>query len=195
MKKTLLTLLTAVFILPLFCQESGELLTNTFTFRDGIYSTAGELRMNAPRYPDCRLDIAKSVPGYPMIRYYDPENAVHVYDDSCFAVVNSGILYVWNIQSFYKAYQLGAITLLRQTNWHSAFQTDSQTAMDAGCLLDFNAGKVMPLNFGKLSPILERDPGIAGEISGTKKSENKDRMFYYIAKYNKNHPVYVPATR
>jgi hypothetical protein len=179
------------FLLPLPVFGQHVAVNNACIFKDGIYTSFGELLSNAPRYLNCKLDIVRPPAGYPKYDYYDSADVRHTYHDSCFCVVANRILFVRDMDFFYKSYYLGAVTILQETTWHSAFQKDYETFDGSIFILDFMTGEVLPLNKKNVSGILARDSSLSGEFEAKKKKATNEEMVLYLLKYNSRNPYYL----
>jgi hypothetical protein len=166
-------------------------LDNTCTFNEGIYTSFGELLNNAPRYPHCRLDIIMPAVGMPKYWYYDSLDARHTFYDSCFCVVFNRMLFVRDMDAFYKAYYTGAVTILQASTWHSAFQKDYLTNEDFISMLDFQTGELRPVIKKHVAAVLERDSTLFREFTAIKKKVTREVLLLYLIRYNARNPFYI----
>ena len=174
-----------------FGQSNKEIINNTFSFKNGIYSSFDELISNNPKYPNCLFDMVKPPVGYPKLSYYNEKFEMKRYDDYLFAVVNNGILFLWYNLSFFKQLYLGEISIFVRTSWHSYVQKLYSTDEDFPNILDLKTGKIKGLNYKSISRILKRDNDIYNEFISVENKKNRKTLFSYIYKYDINNPIYI----
>ena len=184
---TLLLLITC----NVFGQHHKEAITNLFVFNKGIYTSFTELLTNSPKYLNCQFEIVRPLAGYPSYYYYDSLNKQHVFEDSLFAIVQEGTLFLYFKEVFYKRSLAGAITILMRTNWHSAFQRHYDIFEDNICILDFETGKVGLLKFKLIDLIIQRDPLLHKDFLSMENKGDKNNLLRYIIKYNERNPFYL----
>jgi hypothetical protein len=185
-------LLILLFIVPIQCAAQEEALSNTFKFKEGIYTCFGELLCNSPRYLKCRLDITRPPAGNWSYYYDDSLGLRHIYHDSCFCVVSGGILFVRDDNAFFKSDQLGPVTILHASNWRSFYQKDYVVYDEVIKMLDFRTGMLIPLNKKDVTRILERDADLATELKKNGIQKNPLLLVSYLLKYNERNPFTLP---
>ena len=166
-------------------------LTNNYIFPKGIYTCFDELLHNTPRYLNCELDIVKPPAGNHRYFYYDSLKVRHTFHDSCFAVVCDGVLFIREVDFFYKSLYLGAISIFVSTNWHSVHQRHYRVFEDYYHILDFETGKTLPFDQVGISGLLKRDAELYTEFSAKKRKIAREILLSYILKYNARNSFYL----
>jgi hypothetical protein len=166
-------------------------ITNNYIFPKGIYTCFDELLHNTPRYLNCELDVVKPPAGYPRYFYYDSLKVRRTFYDSCFAVVSDGVLFIRELDFFYKSLYLGAISIFVSTNWHSVHQQHYRVFEDYYYILDFETGKMLPFDQDGISGLLKRDAELYAEFSAKNRKIAREIMLSYILKYNTRNSFYL----
>ena len=174
-------------------QSYRERLTAAFPFREGIYCSFGELLKNEPKYDNCILKRCVPVFGQlPYYRYLDPSGREHELNDSIYAVVNRGRLFLRFQGIFYKRFMSGAIMVFVGTNWVAPEQQRYDLFDGVISLVDFESGRSGKLSSSFLGELLQRDPELFNEFEANKPRKNNNALLQYVIRYNDRNPFYLP---
>ena len=187
----ILLFLLTFFSPALFAQHENIPFDNTHIFHEGIYTSFDELRKNAPKYSNCRLEIVRPFFGkLSYYIYYDSLEKEHDFDDSIFATVFKNILFLYHKRFFYKRYYSGAITIFLKTGWITASQLHYKIIEEYCRILDLETGKTGPLKFSVIDAIIRRDPELYKEFQASEDNTEREYLIKYILKYNERNPFY-----
>ncbi len=58
-------------------------------------------------------------------------------------------------------------------------------------VIDFKSGRIYPFTPESVLSLISNDPALFNEYNALNKRKKKEMMFYYIRKYDENHPLYL----
>lgn len=171
---------------------------------DGIYSTFTQFRSGTPHVvPGMMRKTGFTAPETSIRQWVNSEGMAFVdsygnrqsFNPADFwGYVEGGTLYVFLGGKFHKITLLGSISYFLESYPkisanHSLVVTDART-ISVYRILDMETGKISEYNLNNLGELLERDEAIYNEfIAITSAKTRSRRMFSFMEKYNKKHPL------
>ncbi|MGN6645989.1 MAG: hypothetical protein ACTHJT_05615, partial [Cytophaga sp.] len=184
--------------------------------KNGIYTSAIELRYNSPKYPDCSLELNSLTDKVPTtnLYYVSSQDIKHKFEDNIFAMVREGILYIFYHNYFSPVFQRGSICtfILKEvqtttyypsgssvgtagTTMHSGVPvTTSHTTMNI-YFMDFQSGIIEKVKKENLDPIIKRDAVLYERFKKIKGDPKNKKSYPYISQYNARNPYYIILVR
>ena len=200
--------------LHVFAQSAvldSTVFDNTFSFQNGIYTSAVELRYNSPSYPDCTFELNNLTDKLPTNLYYiNSQNIKHQFEDNIFAMVREGILYIFHHNYFSPVFQRGSLCtfILKEVHTSTYYPSGSSvgttgTTMHTGApvttshttttiyFMDFRSGIIEKVKKENLDPIIKRDAVLYERFKKIKGDPKNKKSYPYISQYNARNPFYI----
>ena len=174
-----------VISIPSLSQSTEDIFNNKFILRNGIYASYKEILENSPKYPDCSLKVDYTFFDTTYYNYIDEHSNIREYNDTLFAVVNNGILYIRHNARLIVVFIKGAISIFNTGSNPIALSDDNFF------IVDLMNGSIKRLNIKNLEEIIMRDNGLYDEYSRLTKSEKRKLLYPYILRYNERNPIVI----
>ena len=81
----------------------------------------------------------------------------------------------------------------RNSYYNRGYPRSSKSKEMRQYLVNFQTGEVLSYGLEEVKVILMEDPALYDEFIDLKKRKQKDLMFFFIRRYNENHPLYLPV--
>lgn len=199
-------------------QEGYVKYTNSFKFKDGIYSNFQQVKLNQPIQ---KSQIVTDI-DYNSFDFYEKlfeRKLISLYDNigvkkeikvnEIWGFSDKGVLYINLNEEFNRIPVFGSIShfIANRTyteydpysyspynRYNTYYHSDSRTTKTVlmQYILDFESGKLYDFNYKSVELLISKDEELYEEFVKLSKNKKKKLKFLYIRKYNKNHPVYFP---
>ncbi|MEO8066119.1 MAG: hypothetical protein ABI599_00360 [Flavobacteriales bacterium] len=221
--RTSRSLVAALLLVPVFTVVNGQDTTDYvqelvaeedaswveyrggFDFREGIYRTFLEFRLNAPSLP---LSSLVDSEGQPIndLRTFDGRvyvadstgKRVKVDEGRAWGFCNNNAIYVASAQGFVRMGMLGSLghTVVEVWRVQSIGLMDSGTPVLVDQLLNMRTGKWAVFNASSLREGISDDAPLIAEFEGLpKRQRNKpETLFQFLRRYNERHPLRFPPS-
>lgn len=213
--KNFLTLLIFFIQLTVFAQSpvlDSCVFDNTFSFKNGVYTSLVELRYNSPKYPDCIFELNSLTDKIsPVDLYYVSSRGIkHKFDDNVIAMVREGVLYIFHHNYFSPVFQRGAICtfILKEVQTTTYYPSGTSagpngTTMQSGVpvttshtsvniyFMDFQSGIIEKVKKENLEPIIKRDAVLYERFKKIKSDPKNKKSYPYISQYNTRNLFYI----
>lgn len=187
---------------------------NKFAFKDGIYTSLGELKYNSPSYPDCELQLDKNQQSISVDKlYYTSSHGTRLkYESPLYAIVVDGHLSLFYKNQLNTIFLKGAICtfILNEVITTTTYQpmnnmgygypgygggpstpvTTSHVEINI-YFLDFQTGLIAKVDKDNLEPIIKRDALLYESFNKIKGDANHKKSYPFISQYNTRNLVYI----
>jgi len=215
--KFLISLIVLFIKLNCLAQTSvldSVVFDNNFKFSDGIYTSLFELQYNAPKYPDCALDLEnqRNKISFLTLYYYTPKQIRKPYQDAIFATVVAGKLFLFHHNYLSPIFLRGAICTFILKEYISTTHYPSNSSNPYGStygsgpttqnvevtniyFFDFKTGIIETVEKEKLDFVIQRDSLLYSTYKKIYTDPNNKKSYSYIAQFNTRNPVYLYVYR
>jgi hypothetical protein len=150
---------------------------NQVTLNDGIYISYEEILNDSPKYPNYNLGAQ--------------ENSFDTIEETLFAYVHNGALYILYKNNFFKIIIRGTISVFYNEMKYSYYPYGFTYSEDKIFFVDFMNGNIKTLNLKNIEGIIMRDKVLYDEFLKLSNSKKRKSLLPYILKYNNRNPVYI----
>jgi hypothetical protein len=195
--------------------------TPDYELKDGLYLKFQQLQQNNPipksriitTYPMQELDFFEQVLQDETIKIYDALGAEkEIPVDNIWGYCNRGKVFVNHNNAFNRIPFLGNVAHFvsnvtvhsynspyhRNPYYYNRYYDPYYTGNTSTSeemrqyVLDFETGNIYQYNMKTVETILMRDPELYDEFIQLRRRKKNKLMFFYLRKYNKRNPLYLP---
>lgn len=187
------------------------IFNNNFKLAKGIYTSLLELQYNAPKYPDCEIDLENqnSRISFSNLYYINSAQIRNPYTDALFAYVVEGNLFIFHHNYLSPIFLRGAICtfILKErittTNYsltpsdtygNSQYGTGSSTSSSVETnvyFFDFKTGITERVNIESLDPVIKRDSVLYHTFTKIITDPRDKKAYSFVSQFNARNPVYI----